>query len=139
VFQQQQQGDAVRRREERFAREHQLEIARQSGFATNGSATQWQPNSLARRLGAGVQQKKPWAVSEPEPVHDPVSLWFLRYSKLAATLRVGPESDDFQHSNLSLAYSVLLTPFECPDRMLLIGTDILSSGARLRSSRTTSV
>ena len=66
----QQQDDAIRRREERFAREHQIE---KNGIVTNGSATQWQLNSLARRLGAGVHNKRPWVVAEPEPVHDPVS------------------------------------------------------------------
>jgi hypothetical protein len=79
VFQQQ-RDDAIRRREERFAREHQIESARQNGLATNGSATQWQPNSLARRLGAGVHHKKPWAVSEPEPVHDPNVIDWDRYT-----------------------------------------------------------
>ena len=86
----QQPDDAIRRREERFAREHQLEIARQSGLATNGSTTQWQPNSLARRLGAGVHHKKPWAVSEPVPVHDPVSHKSFRDDKPGTTLGVGP-------------------------------------------------
>jgi hypothetical protein len=87
----QQQGDALRRREERFAREHQIEIARQNGLATNGSATQWQTNSLARRLGAGAHHKKPWAMSEPEPVHDPVSLGFSVITSPRTTPRVGPE------------------------------------------------
>ena len=107
----QQQDDAVRRREERFAREHQIEMARQNGIATNGSATQWQPNSLARRLGAGVYHKRPWVVSEPVPLHDPVSPLLLSWQHLfesAKRATIWP-------LNPSLAYSVLLTLFECPE------------------------
>lgn len=109
-----QQQDAIRRREERFAREHQIEITRQNGLATNDSATQWPPNSLVRRLGAGAHHKKPWAVSEPAPVHDPVSHGFSVIPNPGTTLRVSPE---VWRPNSSFPYSVLLTllnaPIEC--------------------------
>ena len=132
----QQPDDAIRRREERFAREHQLEIARQNGLATNGSATQWHPNSLARRLGAGVHSKKPWAVSEPVPVHDPVSHGSFHDDKPGNN---SSSRSSGSRPNSSFLNSVLITLLKCPNRMLLIGTDTLSLGARQRFSRITSV